>query len=248
MTSMDSRSAISSPASADGPSPCALLVGQTADAFGPALALASLSPAPGGEWASPTRATSGQPGRASLLSVALQSYLASRFPQPQGTAGWTLYSTTWKRLDTPAGRSIYRLSWSALRTAVAESGSSLSGWPTPTRQDGASSGAANYSTLSGRHSGMTLTDAARAAGWPTPAARDWKDSPGMATTGANPDGSMRSRLDQLPRVATLAIGLPLTGSHVETEGRGQLNPAHSRWLMGLPADWCILAPSATRRR
>ena len=42
-------------------------------------------------------------------------------------------------------------------------------WPTPTRQDAASSGAAGYSTESGRHSGTTLTDAARAA-WPTPMA------------------------------------------------------------------------------
>ncbi len=40
--------------------------------------------------------------------------------------------------------------------------------------------------------------------WPTCSARDWKDSPGMATTGVNPDGSERSRLDQLPRVAALA--------------------------------------------
>jgi hypothetical protein len=41
-------------------------------------------------------------------------------------------------------------------------------------------------------------------GWPTASARDWKDTPGMAATGTNPDGSDRSRLDQLPRVAYLA--------------------------------------------
>ena len=40
--------------------------------------------------------------------------------------------------------------------------------------------------------------------WVTPAARDYKDSEGMATTGVNPDGSVRSRLDQLPRQANLA--------------------------------------------
>lgn len=33
--------------------------------------------------------------------------------------------------------------------------------------------------------------------WPTPAARDWKDSPGMAMTGTNPDGTERNRTDQL---------------------------------------------------
>jgi hypothetical protein len=45
--------------------------------------------------------------------------------------------------------------------------------------------------------------------WPTASARDWKDTSGMATTATNPDGSTRSRLDQLPRVAGLtAIGSP----------------------------------------
>ena len=42
------------------------------------------------------------------------------------------------------------------------------------------------------------------SGWPTASARDWKDSPGMAVTAVNPDGSTRLRLDQLPRVAQLA--------------------------------------------
>jgi hypothetical protein len=41
--------------------------------------------------------------------------------------------------------------------------------------------------------------------WTTPAARDWKDTPGMAATGTNPDGSERSRRDQLPRQAHMAI-------------------------------------------
>lgn len=41
------------------------------------------------------------------------------------------------------------------------------------------------------------------SGWVTPSARDWKDSPGMATEGTNPDGSERSRTDQLPRQAQL---------------------------------------------
>lgn len=41
-------------------------------------------------------------------------------------------------------------------------------------------------------------------GWPTASAMDWKDSAGMATEATNPDGPRRVRLDQLPRVASLA--------------------------------------------
>ncbi len=41
------------------------------------------------------------------------------------------------------------------------------------------------------------------AGWVSPSSLDWKDSPGMATTGINPDGSVRDRTDQLPRQAQL---------------------------------------------
>ena len=43
-------------------------------------------------------------------------------------------------------------------------------------------------------------------GWPTCSARDWKDTPGMSETGVNPDGTERTRLDQLPRVANLHRG------------------------------------------
>lgn len=46
-------------------------------------------------------------------------------------------------------------------------------WPTATATDAKASGAAGYSTASGRHSGTTLTDAASGL-WVTPTTRDWK--------------------------------------------------------------------------
>ena len=89
-------------------------------------------------------------------------------------------------------------------------------------------------------------------GWVTPNTRDYKDSPGMATTGTNPDGSTRVRLDQLPRQAAQAIGATPTGSHAATAKPGRLNPAHSRWLMGYPPEWddcgVTAMPSSRRSR
>ena len=75
----------------------------------------------------------------------------------------TGYSLTWKRKATPAGRSWWVLGRSGRPTSGSASGS----WPTATRQDSAQSGAAAYSTESGRHAGTTLTDAARGL-WATP--------------------------------------------------------------------------------
>lgn len=45
-------------------------------------------------------------------------------------------------------------------------------------------------------------------GWHSPSARDWKDSPGQSITGRNPDGSVRRRVDQLPRQVRLCLNPP----------------------------------------
>jgi hypothetical protein len=54
----------------------------------------------------------------------------------------------------------------------------------------------------------------------------------------DPDGSIRTRLDQLPRQAQLAdSGATATGGTREMKSTGQLNPEYSRWLMGLPIEF-----------
>ncbi len=135
----------------------------------------------------------------------------------------------------------------------------LVGWPTPGAMPPSRGGlqANSAKALERRTQGhmLNLDDAATLAGWVTPSTRDWKDTPGMATTGRNPDGSMRTRLDQLPRQAALvlplgesSIGMPPGGisisSIASTDTRGVLNPAHSRWLQGFPQRWDDYAPTA----
>lgn len=123
----------------------------------------------------------------------------------------------------------------------------VSGWPTARAADGeknvrTANGA--LAEISRKGSPQGMAQAAAISGWVTASARDWKDSAGMATTAINPDGSTRERLDQLPRQAQLvgpmrltASGQILTGCYAGMESGGQLNPEHSRWLIGFPAVW-----------
>jgi len=109
-----------------------------------------------------TSGTYGRTGTISLQSAALQSSLANKLKQRSATDGSTLFKLTWKEAVTPAGRSLPLLRASALRTSEHACTLPLNGWSSP-------------------------------------GARDWKDTIGMASTGVNPDGTERSRLDQLGR-------------------------------------------------
>jgi hypothetical protein len=75
--------------------------------------------------------------------------------------------------------------------------------------------------------------------WAKPTTRDHKDG---AADGTAPTNALLGRQAWL----TKAHGQTPSGSTAETGSGGRLNPAHSRWLMGLPAEWDDCAPTATR--
>lgn len=255
-TWLDIPSVTSSPALAAGRTRSDWLDGPTTEPCGPALAPANLSARQAKAEGLMILGTFGPPSGTSSTSTRLQSSLESRLRARLASRGSTLFSLTWKVRTTPAKRQICALRASGHRT----SGSASTGWPTTTTLDASNTRNATAKRSPGAkkaHAGTTLVDAASwamsaareaggtperflerkaalngacgvsltslslQAGWATTTTRDWKD------------GACQQA--DVPVNALLGRQATLCGA--ETASGGQLNPAHSRWLMGYPAVW-----------
>ncbi len=195
----DLPSATSSPASPDGPTRSGSPAGPKIVPSGPPVVRVSRFRARDSEKAMPTKDTCGPLFIGSSPSAVLQRSLESRLRARMDVNGSPEYALTWKEWDMPSGVPICALRAQGHPT----SGNGFTGWPTP--REGSEEGYETRNQRKGHGQAMSYLESCAefACGWTRPTARDWKDTPGMATEGTNPDGSIRERLDQLPRQANL---------------------------------------------
>lgn len=238
----DSLNAISSPGSASGPTPSGAPDGPTISLCGPVPVLANLSARQAKEAGLLTSGTYGRVSSISSASAALMRSLANRLARKTALLGSTMYALTWKERVTPWG---YRIS--ALRASVRRtSDNGCTSWPTPDCPNGGRSLPEGTTITgmspSGRKVQVGLQNVALLVPWSTPRVSDLNGGSMRRVRGAAGEEEARHQLRE--EVVLVGSGPMPNGCGAETTSGGRLNPAHSRWLMGLPPEWDACAVTA----